>query len=163
MNRIYNRMKFIEAIRKLSLLGRASRLCLCLFFLLILVNCAAKTAIVQKPDESEILRSRATEYWGYYLNMNMKNLENAYRMEAPAYREQVSIIAYANQFKMIRHLDANVLKAEVEGKKGKTEVTYSYRIGLPRIDKKLTNTEIENWVKVEGIWYHIPKAFQMPE
>lgn len=131
--------------------------------LLFLTQCAAKPGVVVKRDEPEILGSRVREFWDLQINVNAKNAEKIYQYEAPAYREKVSYAEYVNRFKLIRYLEADVKQIEIEGNKGKVTVISTYQMVFPEMrGKKLTNMEPENWVKVEGAWYHIPKAFDLP-
>jgi hypothetical protein len=134
-----------------------------LLILLLLTHCAAKPAAVVKKDEREILRNRVGEYWDLMINVNAKNAEKLYQYEAPSFREKVSFLEYVNRFKMIRYLSADVTNIEIEGNKGKVTVTSDPRVTLPTINKaKLPRTDVENWIKVEGTWYHFPREWVMP-
>lgn len=132
--------------------------------MLVFAGCATKTGAVAKPDEREILRNRVREFWDLQININLKNADRIYQYEVPAFREKFSLIEYVNRFKVIKYLEADIKQVEVEGVKGKVTVASTYQVPFPHIaNKKLTSTEVENWIRLEGTWYHIPKAFQMPE
>jgi hypothetical protein len=135
---------------------------LALFFL---TQCAPKPGVIVKEDEGEILRNRAVEYWNLVINVSPKNAEQMIyqQYEAPAFREKVPFIQYWNRYRMVKFYEVVVTKVEVEGERGKVTISATSQTYLPRMPKKLTETEIDKWVKVEGKWYHWPREWVMPE
>ena len=129
-----------------------------IYYLLVIIfflsGCATKPEVITKADEQEILRNRIQEYWQFKIN---GNAEKAYQVETPEFRERVSLPEYLNQFKRVKYLDADILKIETDGEKGKSSVKLGYMMLLKHLTgKKLTKTEEEAWVKIKDIWYHIP-------
>lgn len=116
-------------------------------------GCATKPEVITKAEEQEILRNRIQEYWQFKIS----NAEKAYQVETPEFRERVSLPEYLNQFKRVKYLDADILKIETDGEKGKSSVKLGYMMLLKHLTgKKLMKTEEEAWVKIKDIWYHIP-------
>jgi hypothetical protein len=136
-----------------------------LWFLMVLflIQCTAKPGVVVKEDENQTLRNRAGEYWNLLINPDPKNAEKLYLFEAPSFREKVAFVEYANRFRSTRYLEANVEAVKIEGQKGNVTVTASYVMFFPNVSKKkLTNTAMDRWVRVDGTWYHIPREWVMP-
>ncbi len=166
MNKIYNQMIFRKGKRAMtigSVFKTSAKLGLWLLILLLLTQCASKTAVVVKEDESQVLRSRVGEYWNLMINLNPKNAERLYSYEAPSFREKVPFLEYANRFKSTQYFEANVEAIEIDGTKGNVTVRATYVMLFPDVSKKqLTNTAVDKWVKTDGTWYHVPKEWVMP-
>jgi uncharacterized protein YchJ len=114
---------------------------------------------VVREEEKAKLRDRINEYWKYRIK---GDAERAYQCEVPAFREKVSILQYANRFKLIKYLDAEVQEIEVKGGEASSSSKLTYVIFLRAITgKKLNKLEKEKWVKVKGTWYHVPEDFEM--
>jgi len=143
------------------LLKSLSRLCFLYLILVSLVGCAAKTTVVPGPDDREVLEKRVREYWDLMINLSPQNVEKGYRCEAPAFRDKISLAEYIHRFKTRKYLEIDIKGIEIEGNKGKVAMVITYRVALPNIGKKLTKSEDEKWVKVEGTWYHIPGEYVM--
>jgi uncharacterized protein YchJ len=110
-------------------------------------------------EEKTKFRNRVNEYWQYRIK---GDIERAYQCEVPAFREKVSILQYANRFKLVKYLDAEVWEIEFKGTEASSKSKVTYVIFLRAIkDKQLSKLEEEKWMKVEGTWYHVPEDFRM--
>jgi hypothetical protein len=145
----------------LLLLKSLPRLCFFYLILVSLVGCAARTTVVPRPDDREVLENRVREYWELMINLSPQNVEKAYRYEAPSFRDKISFPEYIHRFKTHKYLNADIKGVEIERNKGKVAIVLTYRVALPNISKNLTKSEDEKWVKVEGTWYHIPGEWVM--
>jgi hypothetical protein len=131
-----------------------------LFILISLTYCAARQEVSIRQDENEILRKRINEYWQYHINANPANIEKAYQLELPEFRERVSVLEYAQRYKLIKYMEAEVLEIDVKEKEGKGKVKLSYMMFLKNMPKPTwTKIEDEEWIKRGEIWYHIPEGF----
>jgi hypothetical protein len=134
---------------------------LALFFL---TQCAPKPGVIVKEDEGEILQKRAKEYWNLVINVNPGIAEQIYyQYEAPAFREMVPFIQYFNRYRMVKYYEAVVTGVEVEGEKARVTLSTVSQTFLPRLPKKVKDTEVERWVKAGGKWYHLPREWVTPE
>ena len=125
--------------------------------LVLLTHCATKPEVTRR-DEREVFRERVQEYWQYRVDAK---IEQAFQFELPSYREKTSILKYGNTYKIMKYLEANVSEVQVEGEKGKAQVKTTYIMLFSRLmNKHLTKTEKENWVKIKGVWYRIPQGFE---
>jgi uncharacterized protein YchJ len=128
-----------------------------LVILSFLTQCAGPQVV--REEEKAKLRDRVNEYWQYRIK---GDVERAYQCEAPAFREKVLILQYADRFKLVKYLDAEVQEIEVKGREASSKLKLTYVIFLQAIsDKKLSKLEEEKWVKIEGAWYHVPEDFEM--
>jgi hypothetical protein len=129
-----------------------------IYFLTILIflnYCATKPEVISRADEQEILKNQIQEYWQYNIN---GNIEKAYQLETPEFREKVSLIEYLNRFKLVKYLNVDILEIKIEGERGKATVNLTYMVLLKRlIQEKLRKVKEEDWIKIESIWYHIPE------
>ena len=124
--------------------------------LVALTHCATGPEVTRR-DEQEAFRERVQAYWQYRVDAK---IEQAYQFELPAYKEKTSILQYGNSYKIMKYLEANVSEIQVEGEKGKARVGVTYVFLFNRLmNKHLTKTEEENWVKIKGVWYRIPQGF----
>lgn len=133
------------------------------FFLIIFSGCSIKETVKNAPDE-DILRERVMAYWGHKIN---EEFDKAYEFEYPLYKKSVNAVNY------IRHFNPNFhwRKCEIDAVKIAEDMAY--------VDMKMTNevvihaakipkTEVElkdvivneQWIKVDGTWYHVPKNFK---
>jgi len=137
-----------------------TRVFLGLFALFFLTHCTAKSAVIKEVDQRQLLKARAIEYWELMININPKNAERIYQYEAPSFREKVSFPEYIQRFKIYKYVEADIKEVEAEGNNGKVGVVSTYVAGLPKIShKRMLRTEDEKWVRVEGIWCHIPREW----
>jgi uncharacterized protein YchJ len=122
-----------------------------------LTHCAGPQVVGE--EEKAKFRDRINEYWQYRIK---GDAERAYQCEVPAFREKVSILQYANRFKLVKYLNIEVQEIEVKGREASSKLKLTYVIFLKAIsDKKLSKLEEEKWVKVKGTWYHVPEDFEM--
>jgi hypothetical protein len=131
--------------------------------LVFLSGCSAKTAVVAKEDESQILKKRAMEYWDLMTKINPRNAEKIYQIEAPAFREKVHFVEYTNRFRNMKYFEADIQGINIEGEKAKVTVLTTSQAMLPMTPKKLRDTYVENWVKTGGTWYHFPREWAIQE
>ena len=125
--------------------------------LVLLTHCATKPEVTRR-DEREVFRERVQEYWQHRVDAK---IEQAFQFELPSYKEKTSILKYGNSYKIMKYLEANVSEVQVEGEKGKAQVKTTYIMLFSRLmNKHLTKTETENWVKIKGVWYRIPQGFE---
>jgi hypothetical protein len=121
-----------------------------------LVQCVGPQ--VAREEEKAEVRDRVNEYWQHKIK---GNIEKAYQCELPAYREKVSILQYANHFRMFRYLDAEVQDIEVKGREANSKVRLTYVVALKVISQKKLNRSVEEkWINIEGTWYHMPEGFE---
>ena len=133
-----------------------------LFILISLTYCAARQEVSIREDEREILRKRINEYWQYHINANPTNVEKAYQFELPEFREKVSVLEYAQRYKLIKYLEVEVLEIDVKENEGKGKVKLGYMMFLKNMPKPTwTKVEDENWIKRNGSWYRIPEGFEL--
>jgi hypothetical protein len=121
-----------------------------------LVQCVG-TQVVKEEEKAKV-RDRVNEYWQYKIK---GNIEKAYQCELPAFREKVSVLQYANHFRLYRYLDAEVQDIEVKGREANSKVKLTYIVALKVISKKKLNRSVEEkWINIEGTWYHRPEDFE---
>lgn len=134
------------------------RIVLLLGVLFLLSHCSTKGQI-QKVDEREVLRKRASEYWQYQID---GKIDLAYQHEAPLYREQFPISNYIGRFRLITYTEANVNDVKISGGEAKVNVTVKYKL-MARQFKKIDTVKAieENWVRIDHVWYHLPEGFEM--
>ncbi len=134
------------------------------FCLIILSGCSIKETVRHASDE-EVIRERVMAYWGYKIS---EQFDKAYEFEYPLYKKSTTLLSY------LRHLNPNYhwKKCEID----------AVRIAedLASVDLKITSkaaihsptmprTELEfkdvmateQWVRVDGTWYHVPKDFEL--
>ena len=123
------------------------------------ISCATRPEIISKEDEREALKKRVEQYWYYQIR---GQVDKTYECEVPGYREKVSLVEYLNKYKLIRYLEADIAKIEVEGEAASVSMNLTYRMALKYItQRKLTRTEQDRWIKINKVWYHIPEGFEM--
>ncbi|SPQ00147.1 hypothetical protein NBG4_180023 [Candidatus Sulfobium mesophilum] len=133
-----------------------------LFFLLILFSgCSVKETVKSKSDE-EILRDRVTEYWGYKIE---EKFDKSYEFEYPVYRKNVSMSNYFRGFRpSMKWTKAEVQTIEMKDDAAEVTVKVDIKVDMvvPRIPKPVQHENKgielrERWVKIDGLWYHVPK------
>ena len=133
-----------------------------LVILISLTYCAARQEVITKIDEREVLRDRINEYWQYHINANPTNIEKAYQLELPEFREKVPLLEYVQRYKVIKYLEVEVLEVDVKENQGKGKIKLEYAMFLKNMPKqKWTKIEDENWIKRDSIWYRIPEGFEL--
>ncbi len=133
-----------------------------LFSLLIFFSgCSVKETVKNKSDE-EILRDRVTEYWGYKVE---EKFDKSYEFEYPVYRKNVSMSNYIRGFRpSMKWTKAEVQTIAVEDDAAEVAVKVDIKVNMvmPRIPKPVQHENKgielrERWVKIDGLWYHVPK------
>ena len=130
------------------------------FSLIILTGCSIKETVKNVSDE-EMLKERGAAYWGY---MCKQEFDKAYEFEYPVYKKLVSNTDYIRRFRPnVKWTKAVIEKIQIENDTAVMEVMVDADIAVtvPKIPKKfevkphvLLN---EQWIKVDGAWYHVPK------
>jgi len=129
-----------------------------IFFLIIFSGCAKKEAIKSVSDE-EVLRGRVTAYWNHKVK---EEFDRSYEYEDPLYRKKVGLVNYIKSFNTER---AGWTNSAVEGLKIENEsaiVDMKLRVRIVVKPSKNLEQDVllkEKWVKVDGIWYHVPQQF----
>lgn len=130
-----------------------------IFFLIIFSGCATKEA-VKNISEEEALRERVMAYWDHKVK---QEFDKSYEYEDPLFKKKISPVNYMKGF--------NIGKVEWSGTKiGGLKIENESAIVDMKIKLKIIagvsgNVEhdtlvTEKWVKVDGVWYHIPQKFK---
>lgn len=134
-----------------------------IFFLIIFSGCATKDA-VRNISEDEVLRERVMTYWGHKIS---QEFDKSYTYEDPYYRKRFNMIKYIKSIDTAR---ASWKSATIEGLKidgdsaiidMKVKVHITVAPSARDIEQEFPLKE--TWVKVDGIWYHVPKKSGRPE
>lgn len=133
------------------------------FFLIIFLGCSIKETVKNAPDE-DILRERVMAYWGYKIN---EEFDKAYEFEYPLYKKSTTMVSY------LRHLNPNFhwRKCEIDAVRiaedvATVDLKMTNQVALhthksPRSEFEFKDVVVkEQWIKVDGIWYHVPKNFK---
>jgi hypothetical protein len=111
-----------------------------------------------------MLKERGTTYWGYMCN---QEFDKAYEFEYPVYRKTVTIVDYIRRFRPnMKWKNAVIGKIEIEDGVAmmKVKVDTDINMTVPKTPKRNEiNPRLEldeKWIKVEGIWYHVPGRFR---
>ncbi len=148
------KVKFLGVNRK------SNRYLLLPIFLLsiLIISCSTRETLI-KVDEEEVLRKRIEEFWRFQID---GFTEKAYQYLVPAYREKYSILQYAARFRLVKYLDAEVMKIEIDGDKAECLVNVTYKMYMKMImGKELKRIERERWVRIKGVWYYVPEGFEL--
>jgi hypothetical protein len=130
------------------------------FFLIILAGCTIKETVKNTSDQ-EILKERGTAYWGH---MCKQEFDKAYEFEYPLYKKTVSLVDYIRRFRRnVKWENAAVEDITVDDGAAMMKVKVKTEINLmvpksPRgIKANPTVVLNEKWIKVDGVWYHVPQ------
>ena len=136
-----------------------------LFFCLIIFSgCYTKETVKNISDE-ETLRESGSRYWGHVCR---QEFDKAYEFEYPVYRKAVSAVNYIRRFRPnVTWIKATIEKIEVESENETAMMTVivetDINMRVPKIAKKVEISPKvalnEKWVKVDGVWYHVPPQF----
>ena len=104
-------------------------------------------------------------YWGYICN---QQFDKAYEFEYPLYRKTVSMIDYIRRIRpSVSWKNATIEKIELQDDTAMMTVKVDTDIKMPmsqKMAKKVDiNTQVamdEKWIRVDGIWYHVPQQFK---
>ncbi len=150
-NRIYNHV--ISERKRIHLFARVLVAFLALF---LLTHCSTKSQAVKKEEEREVLRNRIQEYWKYRIE---GKVDKAYQCELPEFRERVSVLEYAQRFKLVRYLEAEILEIDIKDHEAQGTMKLTYIYMLKRLTgKKIPAQEVEHWRRIKGVWYHLPES-----
>lgn len=134
-------------------------------FLIISVGCAKKDAIKISTDE-EALRSRVQEYWGHIIK---EAYDKSYDFEYPLYQKAVSRIDYIRGVSANKKwLKADIRKVAIEGDSATVTVWLDMKVENLMVPGRAKQQEFtvrdneveEKWLKIDGIWYHVPKKLK---
>lgn len=99
-------------------------------------------------------------YWNYKIK---QEFDKSYEYEDPLFRKQVNMINYIKSFNTAK---AGWSKAQIEridmvGDNATVDMKIEIKIAVSS-SKNLEHEGFikEKWVKVDGIWYHIPQQFR---
>lgn len=128
---------------------------LIIFFLIIFSGCATKEGV--RKAEEDTLKERVMEYWRHKIN---GEFDKCYEYEEPFYRKTVNLVKYIKGFRtdVIKWKTADVREMEIRGDEAVVKLNVDMNVKVPgirRIDR--TSLVTEKWVRVEGIWYHVPE------
>lgn len=126
-----------------------------IFPLIIFQGCVTKET-VKNAAEKEILRERAIVYWQHKMN---EEFDKSYEFEAPIYRRKVNLVYYIKGFNTsaVKWKTATIEDIRMEDTSATVEMNLRVRVKVPAIQAYEYNSLIkEKWVKVDGMWYHIP-------
>jgi len=132
-----------------------SKFCIAFFFLIIFSGCSIKEATKNGPDGGE-LRDRVATYWQLKVE---EDFMKSYEYEAPYYRQQTSVMNYLKSMNtdMVKYLAATPGDVQLDGDSARVNVQLRVRVKPPQMKSDEYNTLLtEKWVKVDGVWYHVP-------
>ena len=126
-----------------------------IFFLIIFGGCATKEAVKSVSDE-EALRERVMAYWNHRIK---QELDGTYRFESSFFRKTVTLTQYIQRYgnplttyKNFEILEVNITDSDRADVKMK--VMASFKVpGSPPFAREMTLSE--QWVRMEGVWYHV--------
>jgi hypothetical protein len=130
-----------------------------IFFLIIFLGCAKKDAIRKISDE-EILRERVTAYWNHKVK---QEFDKSYEYEDPLYRKKNNMVNYIRSFNTARAgwYGAGIEGLKIEGDSAIVDMKVRVKIIVSPSGSIEQDTPLkEKWVKVAGIWYHVPQKFK---
>ncbi|MCX7914496.1 MAG: hypothetical protein N2511_07925 [Thermodesulfovibrionales bacterium] len=119
----------------------------------VFLSCASVSQKAIK-DPTELLKETATDYWRLRM---ADRYEDTYKMEykegLPPYSEYLNQVKAIKRFSIVGHSLKNF---SVENEKGVVDIEFSFI--LPPVTKPLTQTIKDEWIYVNGKWYHkLPK------
>lgn len=138
---------------------RAEFFLITFFFLIIFPSCGTKDAI-KISSEEEVLEARVMGYWNHKIN---QEFDKSYEYEYPLFRKTVSLVNYIRSFNTGRAswTRASVERIAINGENASVEMKIGVNIVVSSSQKLEHETILnERWVKVDGIWYHVPAKFR---
>lgn len=140
--------------------------------LIILWGCAKKEVLNNVPDE-EVLRNRVVKYWDHKVK---GEFDKSYEYELPLYKTQFSVVSYIKGINTARAswVGAEVGTINMENDNAMVDVKLRIKViqqALPPkagvdfqkqsalVSPNSVETEAlikEQWIKVDGSWYHVP-------
>ena len=102
------------------------------------------------------LEELVEHYWTERIHLNLKEI---YQYESPEFREKNDFNQFTKMFGTMSNIEAvSVDGIEMESdKKATAKITYTYTLNLPIpgvYSKKKTRTISDDWVNIDGAWYH---------
>jgi hypothetical protein len=125
------------------------------FFLIIFSGCSIKEATKNGPDGGE-LRERVAAYWQLKVE---EDFMKSYEYEAPYYRKQTNMMNYLKGINtsVVKYLTAAPADVKIDGDSARVNVQLRVRVKPPQMKSDEYTTQLtEKWVKVDGVWYHVP-------
>lgn len=131
-----------------------------LFFgLTILSGCVTKEGVNNYSGAGEeVLRNRAMAYWNHRIN---DELDKSYDYEDPFYRKKIGMVNYIKNFSnnAAKWKAANIIDMNMTGDTASLNVNMKVSLNAHLIRGGEIDTVIaDNWVKMEGVWYHVIQA-----
>jgi len=126
-----------------------------IFFLIISGGCV-KNAVKNVPEE-EGLRDRIVTYWGYKVK---EEFDKSYAFEDPLFRKKITMVNYIRSFNTARAkwVGAEVEDIKIAGDIAEVAMKIKLSITVSSARDLIQEAPInEKWVKVDGLWYHIPR------
>lgn len=130
-----------------------------IFSLTILSGCVTKEARKDISDE-EVLRHRIMAYWGHKIK---KEFDKSYEYEDPLFRKKISMVNYIKGFNIAKASwsGASIEDLKIEGDSAIVDMRVRIKIIVSSSGNLEQDVALkERWVKVDGLWYHVPKKFK---
>lgn len=130
--------------------------------LIFFAGCAAKGTVKNQSDE-QALRERIMAYWGSRVE---EKFDKSYEYEYPQYRKTVNLVNYLRGFQPTVRWTAYKIE-KIARKDDAAEVTLSVdlhvNLRFSKVPKPMESDTKgvmfnERWVKIEGVWYHVPQS-----
>jgi hypothetical protein len=124
-----------------------------IFCLIIFSGCATKEAV--RKESEERLRQRVATYWTYKMKQEQDKM---YPLESPFYRKTVRLTTYVKRSDnpLVDYKTFDILEIDMKDDNADVKMVVKERIIVPgskpfEYDMALT----EQWVRIDGEWYHI--------
>lgn len=130
-----------------------------IFFLTILAGCVTKEARKDRTDE-DILRERIKAYWDYKVK---QDFDKAYGYEDPLFRKKINLVNYIKGFNTEKAgwTGASIEGLTIEGDSAIVDMKVRIKIIVSSSGNLEQDVSLrEKWVKVEGLWYHVPQKIK---
>jgi hypothetical protein len=127
--------------------------------LIIFCSCGTKESVKKNNDE-DVLRERVIAYWNHKIK---GEFDESYNYEEPFYRKKISRIRYIQSYGAARGewLNAAIRDLKIEDESAKVAVNLRVKLIAAYLKGSDINAVLnEKWVKVDGIWYHVPEKSQ---
>lgn len=134
------------------------RLALAATVFLLMVSGCFRSAALKELSLEEALRQRVMAYWKFRIN---EELDKSYSYEHPLYRKQTPITGYVRRYSspLIRLNSYEITDISLkDADRAAVGLKLNETLKIPGA-KPFTHDTIleEQWVKVEGTWYHLIK------
>lgn len=104
-------------------------------------------------------------YWGYKIN---EQFDKAYEFEYPLYRKATTLLSYLRRINPNFHwkkceIDTLRIAEDLASVDLKiTSKSVIHMSNIPRQELELKDVMVtEQWIRVDGSWYHVPKDFEL--